>query len=354
LPPPTTHLPPIGKIRFSSIDTLLESLKYLRLIYNPEVRGSRRINRSKLTPRPLSTISPDTSALDALRADAFERTYALRWLTAVVAQCADDAVLDAAAALLALCAGPAAAGTVTRAFTFGDATVQLTDAPLENGDFGTVGAQTWGSACVLAEMLVEAPAAFGLRTPRPLRVLELGAGTGLVSLMVGKYHERCAASGVEIVASDFHPSVLANLRANIKANFPSPSPGLSISAQFLDWSDASSLQQAPFDVVFGADIVYDVQHAAWIKATLEWGLRRPGSALDRPAKFHLMIPLRPLFLEETGNVEQVFPMASASESDACSMQCSWDLRTTHKEIIVCEARSDGKGEVEYAYYIIEW
>jgi hypothetical protein len=101
-----------------------------------------------------------------------------------------EPLVQSAAALLAICAGAASAGTRTRTYVFGSVRVQLTDVALRNDDFGSVGAQTWGSACVLAEMIAEEPARFGFELggtgEKAVRVLELGAGTGLVSLTIGK------------------------------------------------------------------------------------------------------------------------------------------------------------------------
>ena len=79
-------------------------------------------------------------------------------------------LVEEAAAILAMCAGTASAGVITRQFVFNrgweaeDAsiTVELTDGPLDNQDYGSVGAQTWGGACIMAEMIVENPLAFGL------------------------------------------------------------------------------------------------------------------------------------------------------------------------------------------------
>ncbi|KAI0042719.1 hypothetical protein FA95DRAFT_1564049 [Auriscalpium vulgare] len=354
LDPPTTRLPPSGRIKLSSQEELLQCLQYLRLIYNPEVRGSRRVSKSSRTIASTSSSSSPAS-LDALRADAFERSHALRWLTSLLAHTTDEALLARAAALLAACAGTSGAGTVARTFAFGDVAVQLTDAPLDNGDFGTVGAQTWGSACVLAEMAVEAPAAFGLDAAAGrLRVLELGAGTGLVSLAVGKVLEGMGGLAAEVVASDFHPTALANLRSNIAANFSEDGTGaLSMSAHFLDWSRPDSACKAPFDapfdVVFGADVVYDIKHAEWIRDTLERVLRRPGDAETSSARFHMVISLRPSFEAESESVERVFSREWAGHGVD-----NWILGITHEEVITCEAESGGNGEVDYAYYVIEW
>ncbi|KAF8513601.1 hypothetical protein JB92DRAFT_2922506, partial [Gautieria morchelliformis] len=72
----------------------------------------------------------------------------------------------------------------------------------------------------------------------PFRALELGAGTGLASLVLGKVLERIRSMDRQctepvsfdtcrvplvvdtVFVTDFHPSLLANLRFNFAVNFP--------------------------------------------------------------------------------------------------------------------------------------
>jgi predicted nicotinamide N-methyase len=398
LTPPTTQLPHIAKLASSSLESLIEALRYLRLLYNPEVRGSRRVKKvlSKDLDSSLdsnASLKPDLvihADLDLLRSDSYERTYTIRWLTALISltsafQSIDyesslipahqahltgqqDAILTAASSLLAICAGTSAAGTFTRLLTFssdaGDIAVTLTDAPLENQHFESVGAQTWGGACVLADLIVEQPAIFGL-VPELLkggrvRVLELGAGTGLVSLTLSKLLESMGVEA-EIVATDFYPAVLANLQSNIAANRLHSSSPVSLTGHFLDWSTFSALEASspPFDhtfhLILGADIVYEALHAQWIKSCLQLLLRRPeASSVLSLAIFHLIIPLRPTHATESRTIEEVFPFVptlATLYSDIRDLQ----LVIMAKEVIVCEA---GEGrrekEVEYGYYKIGW
>ncbi|TFY68422.1 hypothetical protein EVJ58_g1029 [Rhodofomes roseus] len=387
---PTSHLPPIGKIQKFSAEDLTKAVRYLRLIYNPDVRGIRRIDRTRQKHRsdllsaslkPGSRPSTDPS-LEALRSDTFERAYAIRWLTALVSQVyqllefADEDLhgglsdledlLQQASALLAICAGTASAGTITRTFRFqnGDTPieVQLTDVPLENQDYPTVGAQTWGSACLLAEMLVEDPGVFGLGSPPTgVRVLELGAGTGLVSVALGKLLNAKGCCAGTVLATDFHPSVLANLENNLAANFPPPNlQSVSVSSHCLDWAKFPALQDPsapfdqPFDLIFGADIIYEAEHVRWVKNCVEKLLRKPSSpSVDVRPAFHLIIPLRPTHTLESSAVEEVYPFASEGAMDG-------GLVTLSKDVVVCEASGDVRSrsgtieEVEYVHYAIGW
>lgn len=373
---------------------------------------------------PTSDAGSNDEAMESIRNDAFEHAYAVRWLTALVAQKTtlrghdvdpdvevdasasktdrsapteqqpdgadseeeEAALVQSAAALLAVCAGTASAGTRARTYVLCGVRVHLTDVALRNDDFGSVGAQTWGSACVLAEMIAEAPDRFGLSRcaadddsvsyrggdGRPqagagiARFLELGAGTGLVSLTIGKIlktgrerDSRCAGARTVVVASDFYPPALENLRLNIQRNFllpeeddgADPARNLSISGHFLDWEEAAdptrSLQapfDEPFDEVFGADIVYELEHAMWIKACLKRVLRLTG-------RFHLVIPLREKFARESATIERIFPRVEDTHRET---EVGPTLCIIQRENITCEAWPDGKGEVEYVHYTIQW
>jgi predicted nicotinamide N-methyase len=400
---PTQSLP-IGEIKHSSVEDLRVALGYLGLLYNPEVRldhqSYRRTCIGQCLPRhdiatyrlaasDSEVCQPSFSQLDTIRADGFERMHAIRWLTTLVSRIGqldmDDSdtepIVQDAAGLLAICAGTAAAGTRSRAFVFSqpdkisNVKVQLIDLPLDNQDYTSVGAQTWGGGCLLADMLVQAPSDFGLRPPpgRPLRVLELGAGTGLVGLAAGKLlQELCISS--ELVLSDFHPTVLDNLRNNVASNFPDTSASVSIAVHCLDWSQFATLPSSPvdalfdrpFDIILGADIVYEIEHAKWLRCCVETLLRRPPvesieafTMTQLNPQFHLVIPLRATHVAEAQSVEQLFPLALDVRDGIASppegTPAVQSLAIVGKEILICEdmARSSGS-EVEYCHYIISW
>ncbi|KAI0326265.1 hypothetical protein GY45DRAFT_1329141, partial [Cubamyces sp. BRFM 1775] len=387
---PSARLPPIRRIHEHSVDVLEGLIKYLRTIYNPPVRGTRRVDR-KLGNKAGANVRQDEDALALLRSDEFERACTVRWLTGLIAQASliqDDSdeeaefeekvddLIRSAASLLAVCAGTAAAGTVTRRFSFGTPLldspieVQLTDIPISvESDAATVGAHTWGSACLLAEMIAETPERYGVLaagegSQTGLRILELGAGTGLVSLATAKLLSTAPNMTQQIptvVATDYHPVVLDNLTYNIKANFPDGiASGVSLSAQALDWSifpeDAASppALAAPldelFDIIFGADIVYEAAHARWIRNTVATLLRHPTDSAvavggSRPC-FHLLIPLRPTHVLESRTIEDVFPRARSPVAEKPEL-CILDM-----ESILCETEDRrAGGEVEYVHYV---
>ncbi len=211
-----------------------------------------------------------------------------------------DDLVRSASSLTVFCAGMTATGALARRYVFPppslgtDAEVQLTDVPNVTADkeLLTVVTHTWGSACLLAEVLIEVSARFGLSNgTRDFRVLEIGAGTALVSLAlanllsarVSAFPEIVGRGSVTIVASDHHPVVLENLRRNVDANVPH---NVSLKVLALDCSTFSSTSTTnsvedtgtrpkSFDIVLGADVVYEPTHATWVRDCVSTFLRRP-------------------------------------------------------------------------------
>ncbi|KAF9268548.1 hypothetical protein L218DRAFT_852518 [Marasmius fiardii PR-910] len=381
--PPTAHLPPIKQLdsllNEESEHILHDHLNYLRFIYNPPVRGARRRGRHIIS-------TAEQTELDSLRSDAFEQSYALRWLSALMRAAHNNgtggSLIDSAAALLASCSGTSGAGVLIRDFVFSSShfpnniSVLLTDRPLDNSDFRSVGSQTWGGACVLAEEIMQRPVAFFRERNSgpsiPFRILELGAGTGLVSLVAAKVCEALLPS-VEIVATDYYPSVLKNLASNVEANFPSsvaPS-NTKILTHTLDWEAFAATYPSnhpappfsePFDLVLGADIVYGPLHAQWICGCLRRLLRKPSGGVT--PTFHLMVPLRPTFAKESETMDVVFPFASDVKKTGDGKEDDLELVTLSKEVVLCDVAVSPAAEeedseeddclVKYAYYIIGW
>ncbi|KAH6869363.1 hypothetical protein BKA70DRAFT_1452019 [Coprinopsis sp. MPI-PUGE-AT-0042] len=270
--------------------------------------------------------------------------------------------------------------------------IHLLDVPLDSQDYGS---------SLPGEGLEEKEGT----KQRPFRILELGAGTGLVSLAITSIALSSAASrdphnskpgcgrrDVEIVATDYYPSVLDNLEDNLQStgsgsasqdvnavaltpNHSSTVPKLALKSCPLNWSTFSSPASSssspspsndtpldgPFDVTFGADIVYEEHHAVWIKDCLKKLLRRPLGAAgkaerddnDLNAYFHLIITLRSTHTFESGTIETVFRSLPQTMDGALKANgdAEMDLVILEKETIICEAE-EGGDEVVYAYYKI--
>jgi predicted nicotinamide N-methyase len=239
-------------------------------------------------------------------------------------------------------------------------------------------------------MIAERPERFFDLNPQDegrstLRILELGAGTGLVGLTAFKVLQVVLSSkttsrvkNVELIATDFQDAVLDNLEHNIQNNLDhqettslstshsnSSNPSIhphdlqtTLNKHKLDWSDFAGLPtghpplDAQFDVALGADIIYEAEHAAWIRECLLRLLRRPGAheCLELRPAFHLVIPLRHTHAAECKTVEDIFPLCAQTRTTG-----SDELVTLYKEIITCWGEEGKEGdEVEYVYYRIGW
>jgi predicted nicotinamide N-methyase len=116
---------------------------------------------------------------------------------------------------------------------------------------------------------------------RGARVLELGCGLGLPSLAA-------ALVGADVLATDWAEDAVALLRANAERN------AVALRAARVRWDAPEPLLgEAPWDVVLGADLLYESRNAAQLAALLP---RLGGEAL-------LAEPGRPYarsFLERLG------------------------------------------------------
>ncbi|KAF9055684.1 putative methyltransferase-domain-containing protein [Panaeolus papilionaceus] len=332
------------------------------------------------------------SEADLIRADPLERTFAIKWVTGFIVRAEEwveqedsveeiavrSGILEDASALLSAFTGndkdeQDSALTRTFAFPFGvngseglnvadantplEIRVELNDAPLSNVDHTSVGLQSWAASINLGERFCLQPSFFSLgpsATPRqdkPLRILELGAGTGLLSIIADKILASYTPKvSTEIVATDYHPEVLSNLSKNVETNFPAETTSTSISVQALDWETPiyEGPLGRPFDLILAADVVYHPDHARWIKGCIERLLARPS---DNPeAVFWLIIAVRRTGRHE-GMDRTVDELFSDHSGDGAPVPC---LR-----IFSCEeiSRQDGIGRVDedvYRLFKIGW
>jgi predicted nicotinamide N-methyase len=103
-------------------------------------------------------------------------------------------------------------------------------------------AELWPSGVALARVVAEEDLAGS-------RVLELGAGLGLPSLAA-------ALRGADVLATDWAEEAIALLRENAAAN------GIALRAERVRWDEpAVLLAGAPWDVVLGADLLYEERNA---------------------------------------------------------------------------------------------
>lgn len=98
----------------------------------------------------------------------------------------------------------------------------------------------WDSAPTMARLLAAE------EWPRGTRVLELGAGLGLVGIAVAAAHR------AEVVLTDHDPLAVQAAMAQAAA---CGVPG--VSATSFDWNDPESAPGGPFDAVLGCDVLYE-------------------------------------------------------------------------------------------------
>ena len=391
--PPTALLPPLARVSQYTPRQLTDVLNRLRNIYWPSPRITSSLPyrlgqpKSKVTHPIHDDSVPDSGyasaeeedeeeerftaddddidSLDIIRADAFEREFAIKWLTGFIARSdawtstSDEdewyAVIDDITSLLAAFAGETMEEqAVTRQFNFpGQIRVELNDAPLSTKDHTSVGLQSWASSILLAERICLDPERFGLTLDRTLRVLELGAGTGLLSIVAAKLLS--TGTRPEIIATDHHPDVLSNLTSNIQTNFPPPSSRILVLP--LDWQypTYTGPLSKPFDVILAADVVYYQEHARWIKTCVETLLSRPTpGSMERGGEFVLMIPLRSTGRHEGmgDTVDAIFPDASQARREG--IEPGWKLAVLEREEM---DRQEGVGRADeggYKLYKIGW
>lgn len=146
---------------------------------------------------------------------------------------------------------------------------------------GTTGLRTWDAAMHLASYLTVE----GQDLVRGKRVLELGAGTGLVALVCAK-----ALGAANVLATDGSPDVVDALQDGIFVN------GLQgdgrVSAAKLRWGrypEVQGLGPGDFDVVVGADIVSKPPVA---------GCANGGQTYDDSSVVQLLASTLGMFLDE--------------------------------------------------------
>lgn len=111
--------------------------------------------------------------------------------------------------------------------------------------FGVV----WPSSLVLAHFLIN----FELKGKR---ILEVGCGIGLVSLVLNHFL-------ADITATDYHPEAELFLRHNVSIN-----NGRDIPFVRTDWSDRKN-QLGEFDLIVGSDLLYEAGHGKLLSTFIE-------------------------------------------------------------------------------------
>ena len=168
---------------------------------------------------------------------------------------------------------------------------------------GSIGGKVWDSAPLLSAWLAENRDAIIKRrgsssSAPPLRILELGAGLGVVGLALGKL----LGDSAHITISDYDPACVEATRRNICHNFPSTGGSSRPDACRLDFrdftpaclDDPASAAAGPLaeyaalgllgsiDLVVAADIVYEPQGTPGLAYVLKALLKKRSSSSQPP------------------------------------------------------------------------
>jgi predicted nicotinamide N-methyase len=120
-------------------------------------------------------------------------------------------------------------------------------------------AELWPSGLALARALDRRPL-------RGRRVLELGCGLGVPSLVA-------ARAGADALATDWAPEALELLERNAARN------GIALRTARVDWREPEALlREASFDLVLGADLLYEERNVEPLLDLLPRLIRPPHPA----------------------------------------------------------------------------
>ena len=123
-----------------------------------------------------------------------------------------------------------------------DSDALIDERAFEREEFLPYWAELWPSGQALARRVA-------VRALHGARTLELGCGLGLPSLAA-------AIAGGRVVATDWSPQAIDLLRDNAERN------DLAIAVERADWASPDTLlERAPWDLVLGADLLYERRNA---------------------------------------------------------------------------------------------
>ncbi|KAK4052823.1 hypothetical protein OIV83_002110 [Microbotryomycetes sp. JL201] len=223
------------------------------------------------------------------------------------------------------------------------------------------GHRTWQSAPLLASRVAESPFDF-VTLESDCKLLEIGSGTGLVGLTVASL---ICLLGIpaEIHLTDYDEQVLKLLKSSLDSSSNVGSLRNVARVLPLDWNECSpgsipANLSAEYDVIFGADVMYEPEHVKLVSAVVSTLLRKPTDQHDgfQPA-FHLMMPLRSTHTEEQRALEREFPKMDQliSGSKLHGDGGPWRLARVAEQHIECpDDGFAGRGVTEYVLYTIRW
>jgi predicted nicotinamide N-methyase len=166
--------------------------------------------------------------------------------------------------------------TIAHEFLFGNVNVQARERAMaktkddsilgqEKPEDDTTGLGIWAASLVAAQWMA--------RQSLTGRVLELGAGCGLPSLVVANNSNK-ANEETTIYVTDFNKETVANLDYNLKLNNCANAQALE-----MNWQDQTTWPPHKMDVVIGSDLIYQVDMVPLLLQTIKGLLTDKGRFL---------------------------------------------------------------------------
>ncbi|RMD40639.1 hypothetical protein DV735_g4509, partial [Chaetothyriales sp. CBS 134920] len=257
-------------------DSLLETLDLL--VETPFAFGHEHVQRQQVVdpagvPRYLTSII--ASSLDWIQDDEVK-----------------ERIWNEASLRLSARSGRNAAPSQTRSFRVNDALVIQLHEPSLTGD--NLGLKTWASSLLLAKRLITLRAEVACDKGR---VLELGAGTGLVGISAA------CLWGASVVLTDL-PDIVPNLAKNVSLNSDLiVASGGEADTRVLDWSDVSTMpqhQSEKYHTIIAADPIYSPEHPNMLANAILRSL-----ATDRWSRVVIEFPLREHYRPEQASLKRL-------------------------------------------------
>jgi predicted nicotinamide N-methyase len=219
--------------------------------------------------------------------------------------------------------GRSAMTSLTRTFQISEQLVITLHEPSLTGD--TLGFKTWSSSFLLARLLPTLKERVAVHA----RILELGAGTGLLGLSAACIWQS------EVLLTDL-ADVVPNLQTNLVLNEATvKSQGGHTSCRALDWSDQCdrpSIDTERFPTVIVADPVYSPDHPQMLVETiLNW------LAQTTDARVVIALPLRDLYKQERIRVRELLDQSNlvvVDEGEVSGFD-DWYTKEGEQEEVTC-------------------
>ena len=199
---------------------------------------------------------------------------------------------------------PALSRIFTIPASFGESFTLTLHEPTLTSD--NLGVKTWVSSYLLSRRLhnfLEAipelvpPTAVDQGERNLQRVLELGAGTGLVGLSFAALRPSASVHLTDL------PEIIPNLAYNVTMNSKLlGNAQATVTTGILDWSvspDPLPVKNEKYDIILAADPLYSPEHPKWLVETIDCWLSRK---LD--ARVILEMPLRDAYLPQVQEFRQ--------------------------------------------------